>query len=284
MHHNIYFDETCKNDNFFIYGGCIFADSIMTHYKESIKNKCVDLGIHINEEVKWTKTNRYKLHLHKFILDEFFKYLDEGKAVALMVGINNRCEYTRQYKRDNSPTEYLGKLIHNLLKFDLFQYALTRNKIYKNDDTFSLFLDHDSSIDEKEIQIASYAINNEYSKVLHAKADSNYFIRSTECVNSKKHKLLQISDVIMGGIGYLVNEKQKYDSMKPKSILAMYLFEKLQERNLFDSIHSLQVGNKPWENASFSFRIFKPCLSKKARNRLNSQLECTLRGQKYGCK
>lgn len=284
MHYNIYFDETCKNDNFFIYGGCIFADDIKESIDRNIQNVSKELGIHSNEEVKWTKTNRKKLELHKYIIDIFFENMDKNKTFALMVGINNKCVYTKEYRASNSPTDFLGKLIHNLLKYDLFKYSLIENQTFSRWDKFSLFLDHDTIIKEDQIRIASYAINSEFSKLLFSESDSNFFIRNTDCVNSKNHRLLQISDLIMGGIGYLVNNKYKNSEGQPKYILAMYLLEKLIERGIFMNLNSLKTGNKPWENRSFSFRVFKPCLSKKSKKPLKSIEECKLRDKSFGCK
>lgn len=281
MHYRIYFDETCKNDNYLLYGGGIFNSKIAEEIEAKIQAAKIELQIPVDEEIKWVKTNKFKLELHKKCVDILFEYLKDKNVVFIILGTNQKCQYYRSFSKSNSPTAALGKLIFNLLEQGVFADYGHKDDIFKVEDTFNLYVDEDGYIERKKLLRTAYAINTKYSQKYNGKKDEHLFLKDLQIVDSKNHILMQLSDLIIGSIGAIVNQKSRAGT--PKGELTDYVMRKLKSLGLYQSVEELRRGSTPWKYKTFSYRIFKLCKSRSPKNKLGYSKNCLIEGKVYAC-
>ncbi|URZ02728.1 DUF3800 domain-containing protein [Clostridium felsineum] len=199
---NVYCDESCHleydNSNVMLMGA-MYCENM---YKDKIFNEIRDIKKKYNLstwfEIKWTKVSMSKFEFYKELIDYFFN----NKNLFFRIIVAHDKKKLNHYKYNNG-------------SFDLWYYKmyylLLDNIICPNNE-YRIFIDiKDTNGGPKVRKLKEVLCNNIYDF-------KNEVVKSINQVNSKESEILQLTDLLMGCIGYYNRNLLYKDNVKRKII------------------------------------------------------------------
>ena len=197
----IWCDEADKKGKFYsnFYGGILTTNQ---HYEEviaRIAKVCLDNNLH--KELKWTKVTSQYLDKYINVIDELFHLLKEGK-VKLRVMFRQNALVPTHLDEAQKRDEYFI-LYYHFLKYAFgLEYANNSGKAV----SLSVFFDYlPDTIAKKEI-FKDYIKGLSKDKKFR---DAKIVIKRDEIteIRSHDHVMVQVLDIVLGGICARLNEK-----------------------------------------------------------------------------
>lgn len=198
MKYNIYLDESSKSHQYLTIGGLLISPNRESEITKEIERIKSEFKKH--SELHWHKLGRHYYDLYKNIIEYTFHIIDFNYAhFKAIIFDTNQIDSNFMYNDDIDFT------IRNMT------YQLMNNQCvktyypYDNNIQFKLLYD---CINDSKYPLPSYLdmFNNGIKKK--SNLTKNH-IESIEYVDSEKRKLIQLSDILIGGISYYKNYTQK---------------------------------------------------------------------------
>ena len=217
----IYTDESRQTkEKYMLFSGiCVFQHSIDD--VEDLIKKFKDKN-NMHKELKWQKVSKNKIEEYKRFVDLFFDLLCFGKISFKCLIIDTHRLNNKTY---NNNSKLLGfyKMYYQLFWWFGREYLLTDH---------TKFILHPDKIKSK------YSLN-ELKEILNKRIRKYFKIngitpyKSIEPLDSKKSLILQLNDIILGGIGYSKNGYLQLEkSSKAKKELCNYILKKSKLNSL----------------------------------------------------
>ncbi|MFQ7667776.1 MAG: DUF3800 domain-containing protein [Thomasclavelia ramosa] len=185
MEYNIYCDESCHlpndNSNIMVIGAISCPKNkafFINHEIQNIKRKH---GIFKFAEIKWTKVSQSKIEMYKELIDLFFEhnYLNFRCVIA-----------TNKHKLD--PKRF--NLTYNDWYYRIYYLALKEMLDISN--SFNIYIDIKDTKGQAKIEKLQDVLN----RTLYDFSDST--VKHIQEVKSDQVQILQITDLLIGAIGY----------------------------------------------------------------------------------
>jgi hypothetical protein len=184
------------------YGGVLVESQHLYEVQRTLTKVCRDL--HFFDEIKWHKISHHYTDKYIRAVDAFFNLISLGKIKLRIMFTQNRRFPTGVTELDRADEFFM--LYHQFIK-NAFGLQFCNN--FKEDIYLRLYFDWLPYKSEKEKHFKKYIKDLEYS----ARFQQNRIkIRNQDSaeVNSKKHLLLQLLDIVLGAICFRLNDKHKY--------------------------------------------------------------------------
>lgn len=203
MEYNIWLDESDSHGSFYsnFYGGILVKSTDIAQVTNNIQTCISDL--HIDEEIKWQKVSEYWFSRYVKLIDVVFGLMAENKIKIRIFFRHNQyvaLGLTPQQKKEEYQRLYYQFIKHS---FGLEYSNPTKERIY-----LRLYLDDMplKGAGKNEFISCIYNLNNDEH---FRKANINIRREDIVEVDSKKHILLQVMDLILGAMCFRLNEKHK---------------------------------------------------------------------------
>lgn len=254
---HIYSDESRhKNERFLLLGGIWIEENKIEIILKNIqelrkKNGFINSNnilIPFSGELKWTKVSDKYLHVYKELVDLFFKWINKDLMRSCIMLVDSKDPYVLQHS--NIQNEGYFKLL-----YQLYFHNSKIPAIYK------IFPDRITNPEQRNVNFTvlknclEAAFKKKFENKLNPQYKNNYcnLINNITPVDSKLTQLIQVIDVIMGGIGYFENRLfEKDNARKSKVDLMKYIFDKM-----LYSGKMLTKGKKFMEVKSTKFNIWR---------------------------
>ena len=209
MKFNIYCDESCHlehdNQKYMVLGGIICEKSIKNRIKRDILEIKRRYNIKENAEIKWNKVSPSKLKYYKELVDYFFNN-DNLRFRALII---DKTQLTHETFRQTHDDWYYK-----------MYYQLLLNLVEPKQENY-IYLDIKDTKSAKKVeglkQYLSFKLMDYEFEV----------IKNIQSMNSQESVIMQLSDLLIGAIGY--RNRKAYDeenSSIAKRDLMMYIIQK----------------------------------------------------------
>lgn len=209
MKYNIYCDESChlENDkqNFMVLGGIICIKNARNIVKRDILEIKKKNNINANTEIKWNKVSPSKINYYKDLIDYFFDN-EDLRFRALIID-------KRQLKH-----EFFNQT-HDEWYYKMY-YQLLQNLVEPKGENY-IYLDIKDTKSAKKVEGLKKFLNfkmNEYDIEP---------IKHIQSINSLESVIMQLSDLLIGAIGF--KNREMYNSKgasMAKVQLMTYIIEK----------------------------------------------------------
>jgi len=163
-----------------------------------------------NYELKWTKVHYKFIPFYKELIDYFF----ENSAMSFRCIIIDKTKVKFEEFHDNDEE----------LAFFKFYYLMLKQKLLSNNEYY-IFLDKKPTRDRHRARALHHYLD---SYILWNKEACN--IRHFQAIDSKDNILIQLSDYLVGLMGFASDENSNMES--PKGQAARYLKERLGRSRL----------------------------------------------------
>lgn len=194
----IYCDESVKRGEYYsnFYGGTIVNSTYKELVEDCIKEKMQALNL--NGEIKWSKVTTQYVSKYIELIDLFFNFIHDGKLKTRIMFTDNSNEPKglSQYHIDN---EYF-MLYYQFIKHAFgIQYHDTESVT-----NLRLYFDKLPDSREKAAQFKTYV--HSLNQCQHFK-NSDILVKESDIaeVDSRRHIILQCTDVILGAIQFRLN-------------------------------------------------------------------------------
>lgn len=189
---NIYCDESChliKDKNNIMLLGAIWCPE---EKKKEISKKIIAIknkyNLPQNREMKWVKFSQSKFDCYKELINYFFEEPDLHFRVVV---IDNKQNFDN---KNCSWDEFYYKTYFYLLR-----------NILQPESFFNIYIDKkDTQCKYKIFKLRDVLCNSVYDF-------SHNIIKNIQTVNSKEIQIMQITDILMGAIGYYLRGLNKVD-------------------------------------------------------------------------
>ncbi|MEA4826903.1 MAG: DUF3800 domain-containing protein [Clostridium sp.] len=181
---NIYCDESChlKNDKqkAMVLGAICCDKNKAKEINEDIRKIKIKHGLSRSFEIKWTKVSPGKLNFYKEIIDYFFS--NDSLNFRTVVFPNKNDLYYNKYSHDDL--------------YYIMYYYLLREVIHPKHENF-IYLDiKDTKSAAKVKKLHDVMCNNIYDF-------SQDIIKRIQNVRSHECEVLQLTDLLIGAVGYI---------------------------------------------------------------------------------
>jgi len=198
------------------FGGLVIMQRELNQF-----NRMTDLyrlKFNMRSELKWSKVNTKKY----FEYVEFINHFFNASKVNFHSLFLERAKLN--HKKFNMGDRELG-----FYKF-YYQILLHGFDNYVADSTYKFIIHPDHRSTPYKLDDLKTVLNNGFKK----KRGENYSpYRSIEPVDSKKHNLMQLNDVLLGGLAYRLNGHHlKEGANKGKVMLSEYILDKAGVKNV----------------------------------------------------
>lgn len=203
MHYIIYCDESSEKGQFYsnFYGGALLRANDRQHIEQRLLT--AKSQTNIQGELKWTKISEYNEAAYRDILSTFFECISEG-IVKCRIMFSQNINQTSHiiYESEN---EYF-MLYYQFVKH---AFGLKYCNLERQDDIYISIL-----MDEVPIKLDSFKNFKKYMSSLSAYPvfyRNRIFIDSSDIVDvdSSKHVILQMVDIVLGSMQFRLNELHK---------------------------------------------------------------------------
>lgn len=204
---NIYCDESCHLQNDGIDIMVLGAMWCPTEKRKEIFTRIREIkeehGLAKSFEIKWNKVSKSKISFYQNLIDYFFDD-DDINFRVLVVPNKNELNH-EQYSQTHD--EFYYKMYFDLLKV-----------IFSPNNTYNIYIDiKDTKSQYKVDKLADVLRNNRYDY-------NKKVIKKIQQVDSKEVELLQLTDLLIGAVGY-VNRGLTTSEAK------LRLIERIQKRS-----------------------------------------------------
>jgi len=246
---DVYCDESCTQggDRFMVYGGLVFPTRKMERFDNLMKQWRIKHRVDADSELGWESVAKHRLAIYQSLIDLYKsnRWRDGFLNFKAMVVDKQSPDYVAFMKRNQKISDDLGyyKLYEVFLRHKAGAY------VKDNDYSLNVYLDDRST---------NYPLENLRTFLnLKLRKQPPFFDRDVvEIVATRlshQTEALQLADVLMGAIGWAMNEKDKRPNANPaKTQLAIHLASRLQipSRSLKDRVPS-------WRDPLFDVWKFK---------------------------
>lgn len=200
----VFCDESDKSGKYFsnFYGGVIVGASNLTGVNARLNQAKLDAGI--ESEVKWEKTSPYDLERYKQLIRVYFDEIDAGNLRTRIMFRQNAFEPTGLTVEQRQSEYYL--LYYQFLKHG---FGFAQMPKHFEGPNVRIYLDKlPSQSKERVAKFRGYLAGlAENSHLRH----TGLTIKSENIaeIDSKKHILLQCTDVVLGSMSFRLNDKHK---------------------------------------------------------------------------
>lgn len=182
---NIYCDESChlENDNIpnMILGAVYCPKDKIKEINRRIKEIKIKYKVNPESEIKWTKISELKVEMYQEIVDYFF----DDDDISFRCVIADKTQLNHEYYNQTHEDWYY-KMYFNLLKV-----------IFTPDQEFNIYIDiKDTHSDEKIKKLTKVCRNSQYDF-------SGRIIKKMQPIRSNEIQIMQITDILIGAIGYV---------------------------------------------------------------------------------
>lgn len=198
----IWLDESDKRGQYFsnFYGGILIESEYYKGFHDRLSNLLNEIGVY--EEIKWTKVNAFTFERYKRVVDFLFEEMKSGFVKIRIFFRNNQYKAVglTQSHKDNEFT---------ILYYEFIKHAFGLKYSTWGDQKYvRLYID---DIPARGSQIAEF---KRYILALNTEPgfrNNNVSIRDNDIieVDSKMHLPLQVLDLILGAMCFMLNDKQK---------------------------------------------------------------------------
>lgn len=204
---NIYCDESChliKDKSSIMLLGAIWCPE---EKKKNIAKKIIEIknkhNIPQNWEMKWVKFSNRKYDCYEELINYFF---DEKDLHFRIVVVDNKQNFdSRNCTWDEFYYKTYFFLLRNILQPEAF---------------FNIYIDKkDTQCKYKIFKLRDVLCNSKYDF-------SHSIIKNIQTVNSKEIQLMQLTDILMGAVGYYLRGLNKVDGKNK-------LISLIQERSTY---------------------------------------------------
>lgn len=229
--YNVYCDESChlQNDGIgvMLLGAVWCPESKKGEITSRIKDIKKRHNLPSHFEIKWNKVSKSKIDFYGDIVDFFFDD-DDLQFRAVLVP-------------DKKAFKYKGKLNHDTYYYALyFQLMLA---ILDPDCAYNIYVDiKDTKGQQKLDQLQEFLCNPELTQLDFSKK----IIKRIQQVRSHEVPILQMTDVLLGAIGYT-------NRGLGGNVGKMELIEKIKKRTGYSLMHSTLPKEK-----KLNLTVFKP--------------------------
>lgn len=183
---NVYCDESCHlehdNSDIMLMGAMYCEDKYKENIFESIRNIKQKHGLSSWYEIKWTKVSNTKFDFYK----ELIAYIFNNDNLFFRVVIAHDKEQLNHQKYNNGS--------YDLWYYKMY-YLLLDAIIYPNNE-YRIFIDiKDTNGGPKVKKLQNVLCNNIYDF-------KNEVVKDIKQINSKESEILQLTDLLIGCIGY----------------------------------------------------------------------------------
>ncbi len=199
----IYCDESSDKGEKFIdfFGGCMIDSKDQFEIIEALEAKKKELNLY--REVKWTKVTENYLDKYIELIDVFFDYVKAGKIkVRIMF---RSVDDAAAFAGNRTVDDKYFKLYYQFLKHAFGLKSIPKDKtptnIIINLDTLP---DKHGKRDEFKKYLREMPLTSDFSR-----ADITIRERDIIEVDSKKHVLLQCTDIVLGAMYFKLNGLNK---------------------------------------------------------------------------
>ncbi len=208
---NIYCDESCHLEydlsDIMILGGIACNEDEKKQIFEDIRNIKIKHGLSSWFEIKWTKVSQSKVSFYKELIDYFF----EKKLKFRSVIAKNKKSLNHNIYNEGDYNEWYYKM-----------YYLLLDCMISPDEKYRIFIDiKDTKGGPKVKKLHKVLCNNIYDF-------KSEVIKDIKQINSKESEILQLTDLLIGAIGY---KNRNLNSSKTKLDIINYI-EKKYDRKL----------------------------------------------------
>lgn len=234
--YNVYVDESCQNAHRYLVLGCIVVDAA---YQHEILGELLAARARHNlntVEVKWKKSSRRGLPLYKEFVDVYIKYARLGH-------VHFHCMYVESSTVDHSHNSNdadtsLNKLIYQLMLHRVGRRYAGPIYVY---------------VDERPTHSSPDAIRPMLNAVIAKYGDASAPFRRLSFIDSHKSDIVQITDLLIGAVGFRKNNRHKLADASPHKVeLGEYIARKCGE-----------LERKPNASSATRFTLWKFAYRKK---------------------
>jgi len=213
MLYNIYCDESCHlehdNINVMAIGAIWCPQDKLSRINTKIKQIKEKHGIAIASEIKWTKISPSKIQLYKDIVDYFFDNKDIHFR-CLVVPDKKLLDHQR-FKQTHDDWYY--KMYFTLLK-----------TIFSPESQYEVYIDiKDTHTNQKAQKLHEVCCNEKYDF-------SRKIIRRIQPIRSHEVQIMQITDILTGGIAY---QNRHFEENFVHSLAKIQLIEQIIQRSRY---------------------------------------------------
>lgn len=223
MEHNIYCDESCHLENdgekYMVLGGIICAKND----RNIIKNNIIDIkrknNIKDMAEIKWNKVSKSKIIYYKQLIDYFFN----SDLLRFRAMIINKSQLNHE-KFNQTHDDWYYKMYYELLK----------NLIEPKDYNY-IYLDIKDTKSTKKVENVKKYLNIKMAEYEYKP------IKHIQSINSQESSIMQLTDLLIGAIGYRNREMYKKEN---SSIAKKELMEYISEKSGYSLLKSTLLSEK----------------------------------------
>lgn len=206
--YNIYCDESCHlehdSSNIMLMGAMYCEEEYKKDIFQHIRKIKEKYGLSSWFEIKWTKVSMTKLEFYKELIDYFF----ENKNLFFRVVVAHDKDKLDNRKYNNGSFDLWYYKIYYLL-LDTIIYPI---------EEYRVFIDiKDTNGGPKIEKLHKVLCNNIYDFKCEV-------IKDIKQVNSKESEILQLTDLLMGAVGYF--NRGLVDKKNGKEKIIKYILEK----------------------------------------------------------
>ena len=209
MKYNIYCDESCHlehdNQRYMILGGIICPKNLRNKVKNDISEIKSKYNIKKNTEIKWNKVSPSKINYYEELIDYFF----ENEELRFRALIIDKTQLNHE-KFNQTHDDWYYKMYYQLLL----------NLVEPKHENY-IYLDIKDTKSAKKV--------DGLKKYLSFKLMDYEFemIKNIQSMNSQESTLMQLSDLLIGAIGYRNRKIYNNDNYSvAKRDLMMYVVDK----------------------------------------------------------
>lgn len=187
---NVYCDESCHlendNSNIMVIGGVICPNDCRKQIYKDIKDIKKNNGIKPSTEVKWTKVSASKREFYLELVNYFFNTDGLGfRAMFFDKTLLNHEKFNQTFD------DFYYKMYYLMLK-----------GIFEANTNYNIYLDMKDTLGYQKIQLLKEICNN----LQISKEYSYELVQKIQEVRSNENELIQLSDILIGAVGYTNRE------------------------------------------------------------------------------
>jgi hypothetical protein len=244
---DIYCDESCTGDRFMVYGGVVLPTRTVQRFNDLMKDWRKKHKIAEDSELSWESVRNHSLATYQSLMDLYLnkRFRDGFLNFKAMVCDRQSPDYVAFMKFNHKISDDLGY-------YKLYQVFL-RHKLgpYAKDNDYSLRV----YLDERSTNYRLEGLRTFLNLGIRIRPPflGRDVVETVATRLSHKTEALQLADVLMGAIGWAMNDKgARPNANHAKTQLAIYLATRLRipSRSLKDPVPS-------WGDPLFDVWIFK---------------------------
>lgn len=213
--YQVYCDESRQTkDRYMVFGGIVLNAQHHELIHQEINEWRETSGMF--SELKWTKVSKGKLNEYQELVDLLFRFISEGTLSFKSVVFDTwQIDYGKYHNGDKDLGYY--KFMYQFLL-----HSFARKHIACESDRLLIYLDQRTS--SYSLNDFKSVLNNGVRKWCRINTDA---VRAVEARDSKQADLIQMADIVMGAIGYVMNDSHSIPTASQAKVhLSHYLAEK----------------------------------------------------------